>query len=82
MLGPYNRYSCRVDFTKEQLGVEPFYLRILSLLLNANNLTLCLLVQHAQSQLVFLSLALPVRSIEEVMSETKPVPDVHLLCLI
>ena len=78
MLGPYNRYSCRVDFTKEQLGVE----RILSLLLNANTLTLCLLVQHAQSQLVFLSSALPVRSIEEVVSETKPVPDVHLLCLI
>ena len=54
----------------------------LFLLLNANTLTLWLLVQHAQSRLVFLSSALPVESIEEVMSETKPVPDVHLLCLI
>ena len=76
MLGAYNRCSCWVDFTKEQLEVEPFYLQILSLLLNANDLALCLLVCHAQSQLVLLNSALSVRSIEEVMSVTKSVPDV------
>ena len=66
-----------VDFTKEQLEVEPFYLQILSLLLNANDLALCLLICHTQSQLVLLNSALSVRSIEEVMSVTKTVPNVQ-----
>ena len=66
-----------VDFTKEQLGVEPFICRFYLLLLNVNDYALRLLICHTWSQLVLLNSALSVRSIEGVMSVIKPGLDVQ-----